>query len=93
VSNKIKAIDICMLGQVRRGDFLLIQEKNGQSFPATVKDVLRPGSVREEIIFATVKNKYFITSMYLKGESWVQDVVIIQDCKATCIINNFMEHH
>jgi len=93
MKNKIKAIDICMLGQVRRGDFLLIQEKNGQSFPATVKDVLNPGSINEEIIFATGKNKYFITKMYLKCESWVQDVVIIQDCKATCIINNFMEHH
>jgi len=88
----ITAITITKLGQFKKGDFLLIQEKNGQSFPATVKEVIRPGSVREEVIFATGQNKYFITDMYLTGNSWVQSVVIIPDCKATCIINNFMEH-
>ena len=80
-------------GQMKEGDLILIQQKNGVVFPETVKEIIRHGSENEEIVFSMKQNKYFITKMLLDGESWAQSVVKVIDGKATCIINNFIDHH
>lgn len=60
-------------GQIRQGD-IIVCEYNGNIEQYTAEEVLDPGTGREEIIINTKENKYFITSMALKGESWAKNV-------------------
>lgn len=63
-------------GQLKKGDEIIIvgkSPKNDQR--ATVKLVFdNEGS--EEIIIDRERNRYFITSMVVSGESWAQQVLI-----------------
>lgn len=67
-------------GQVKKGDYLLIEWKKGLMLKK-VKEVLYPGTRREEILLTRKTNKYFVTSMYLSASSWVNRAVIVRVAK------------
>jgi len=64
-----------------RGDTVVIQDKRGNRFIHTVKEVLHKGSGKEEVLLKRKKNVYFIWAMYLEGDSWVKYVWLLADVK------------
>lgn len=76
----MKAKDFVRLkeeGQVCIGDELVIIGKSkSDSQVCTVEDCFLTGG-KEEVIINTDENRYFITEMYLNGESWAEDIFII----------------
>lgn len=75
-------------GQIKKGDLLLLKDRNGVVFPAVAKSVIFEGTSTEEIIISLSRNLYFIMSMYLEGKSWVKDCCIIPNGEAFSLINN-----
>jgi len=71
-------IELKAKGQIMIGDDLVIIGKSpSDSQVVNVKDILEVGDT-EEIIIDHELNRYFITDMYLKGESWADDIFIIE---------------
>lgn len=65
--------------QIRLGDTLIVIGKSrSDSQVCEVEDIVECNS-NEEVIIDEEHNKYFITDMYLKGESWADDVFIVVD--------------
>lgn len=62
-------------GQIKAGDWLSFTV-GGEFKCARVKEVLRPGSDREEVIWNRRKNFYFVTRMALDGSSTHRRVMI-----------------
>lgn len=62
-------------GQIKAGDWLSFTV-GGKFKCARVKEVLRPGSDREEVIWNRRKNFYFVTRMALDGSSTHKRVMI-----------------
>ena len=62
-------------GQIKAGDWLSFTV-GGKFKCARVKEVLRPGSDREEVIWNRRKNFYFVTRMALDGSSNHKRVMI-----------------
>jgi len=68
-------------GLLGKGDKIKIvgrSEKDSQE--VTVKSVINVNG-KEEVIINKNKNKYFITSMVISGESWVHSVLIVKHKK------------
>lgn len=89
----IKKVD--GVGQIKEGETLVIEKKNGVQFVAQARKVLHEGEDAEEIVLCKGKNDYFIMSLYLAGESWVKAVFRLPDVKLTSITNNmrtFVRH-
>lgn len=61
-------------GQIYQGDRLVIVDGQGKAMRRVARDVLNAGTDKEEVIINLSKNKYFIVSMYLKGESWAKAI-------------------
>ena len=60
-------------GQIQKG-FIVEYEYKGELISSTVKEVLNHGCDNEEVIIDLDKNKYFITSMAINGDSWAKNV-------------------
>jgi len=77
-----KFIELEAEGQIMIGDDLVIIGKSpSDSQVVKVEGILEAGDEvggTEEIIIDRELNRYFITDMYLKGESWADDVFIIE---------------
>ena len=80
------------VGQLKGGELILIEKRNGIVFPATVKQIINHNTEDEEILFSVKNNYYFIMGMFLSDQSWVKNVSVVREGKATCIINNFTQH-
>jgi hypothetical protein len=69
-------------GQIKKGDTILIESKDGSIQAATAKRVINPGSttegMREEVVFNMRQNLYFITDLYLHGKSWAKEIRILR---------------
>ena len=64
-------------GQLAKGDKVTIIGKSQKdSQKTTVKEIIKNEKGGEEIIINKKQNKYFITSMVLSGDSWVDKVFI-----------------
>ena len=71
-------IELKSKDQIKLGDDLVIVGKSpSDSQVISVKDILDVDG-KEEIILDQELNRYFITDMYLKGQSWAEDVFIIK---------------
>jgi len=71
-------IELKSKDQIKLGDDLVIVGKSpSDSQVVRVKDILDVDG-KEEIILDQELNRYFITDMYLKGQSWAEDVFIIK---------------
>ena len=67
--------------QLKLGDELVIIGKgHSDSQVCKVHDIIECGG-KEEIIISDEENRYFITDMYLKGESWADDIFIVKRIK------------
>lgn len=67
-------------GQIKVGDILIIDD--GEEVKSyTAKIVINAGTEKEEIVLRKKRNVYFITSMYLSGQSWVKDACIVRQAK------------
>jgi hypothetical protein len=62
-------------GQIKVG-YTVYCEYEDKPVKYLVKQVLNPGTDREEIIVNKKKNRYFITSMAINGTSWAKNVRI-----------------
>lgn len=64
---------------IQEGDLLLVEPKNKTDPVIHVKcqSVIEKLDGDEEIILVKKSNKYFIMSMYLRGQSWVENVFIV----------------
>lgn len=60
-------------GQIKPGDIIHCEFK-GKPQRYRVKEVLYPGTYKEEILINKKKNLYFITSMAVDGSSWAKKV-------------------
>lgn len=70
--------DVVSVGQIKKGDFIYIESKNENVEEIhKVKEVIFENTHGEEILLKRKSNRYFITSKYLKGSSWVNSVKII----------------
>lgn len=73
---------IVKAGQIKVGDTLMIETKEGVIRPAKALDIVRPGvtdnSDGEEIIIDRGRNVYFITSLLVEGSSWVKEAQIVR---------------
>lgn len=78
-------------GQIKEGDVLIIEKRNGCKHVAQAKMVLNRGTDREEVVICKSKNDYFIVSMLLDGKSWVKSAVRLPDVTLTAITNNMHE--
>lgn len=69
------------IGQAKVGDMLLLVEKDGKErrFISRVSSIPFAHTDREEVVFDTENNYYFILEMYLKRESWIKDAYIIKN--------------
>lgn len=76
----ILIVDLTDQNQIKEGDWLIIHDGE-KVFCETAKEVLS-AEFGEEIILNKRKNKYFNTSLYLTGRSWVKSVKIIRDKKS-----------
>jgi len=64
-------------GQIEKGDRLEIVGRVPKfSCDVKVAEVICPGTESEEILIDLNSNKYFITSMVVKGQSWAKRVTI-----------------
>ena len=64
-------------GQLVKGDRITIIGKSQKdTHKTTVKEIVKNERGGEEIIINKKQNKYFITSMVLSGDSWVDKVFI-----------------
>lgn len=82
--------------QIKEGDCLYIKKKNGYEFIAQCVDIFYPCDSNEtiadeEIILNKKYNDYFNMSMYLTGESWVKEVIILEDVKITNILKTKLD--
>lgn len=65
--------------EVKYRDLLFIIGKSkGDTQAVYVDDVLSVDG-KEEIIIDSEFNKYFITDMYLDGDSWAKEIYIVKD--------------
>jgi len=62
---------------IKKGDIVLIDD-GSEVISETVDLVYRTEQDGVEIIFNKKKNKYFNLGMYLKGESWVKDLMVVK---------------
>lgn len=70
--------EVVSVGQIKKGDFIYIESKNENVEEIhKVKEVLFENTHGEEILLKRKSNRYFITSKYLEGSSWVNSVKII----------------
>ncbi len=60
-------------GQIKPGDTIHCEFK-GKPQRYRVKEVIHPGTDKEEILINKKKNLYFITSMAVDGSSWAKMV-------------------
>ena len=76
------------VGQIKKGELLAIQKRNGVKFIAVAKKIINAGKPTEEIVINLSGNDYFIMSLFLEGKSWVRHIVRLPDVEVTCIVNN-----
>jgi hypothetical protein len=84
----MKLIPLTAYGQLRKGDVILIRRSNEYIAPVEVKEVLSASTDQEEIIISKGRNLYFITSMFLKGESWVKECCKLMNGRLYSVANN-----
>lgn len=70
---RLQTVPIIDYGQLKKGDKINLLDGAGRVHTADVKEVICPGTDREEIIICKKKNLYFITDNYLRGTSWVKE--------------------
>lgn len=75
-------------GEIREGEVLIIEKRNGVKVVVIAKEVINRGKETEEILINKASNSYFIVSMYLDGRSWVKNVTRLLDVEISCITNN-----
>ncbi|WP_444891754.1 hypothetical protein ACJJIE_00135 (plasmid) [Microbulbifer sp. TRSA001] len=75
-------------GQIKQGDTLVIERRQGGRFVVQVRQVIAPGTGREEVVLSIGKNDYFIVSMFIDGTSWVRKVWRLPGVRLTNITNN-----
>ncbi len=72
-------IELTKEGQLVKGDKITIIGKSPKdSQKTTVKEIVINGKGGEEVIINKKQNKYFITAMFLRGESRADKVFIEQ---------------
>lgn len=72
----IKILPVTAPGQIQVGDVLLIDDGR-RVYSAPCAEICRP-HIDPEIVINRKRNQYFITSMYLAGQSWVKEVQIVR---------------
>ena len=78
--NKIKLTPLTSVGQIKRGDKLLLSDGKKVTIE-TAKDLYTPRVGDVEVIVIRKANKFFSTEVYLDGQSWVKEcfVVTVED--------------
>jgi hypothetical protein len=71
---EVKTID-----DIKQGDMLIITGDTLKNEPVKAQIVKVTPNDGTEVIIDKKMNRYFNLGMYLKGESWVKEVKIIQD--------------
>lgn len=69
--NTLNHTNLAELEDIKTGDILALADKSGNLIVYQCKDILNPGSGKEEVLLSVQDNKYFNWSMYESGESWV----------------------
>ena len=78
-------------GQIKEGDVLVIEKRNGCKHVVQAKIVLNKGTDKEEVVICKAKNDCFIVAMVLNNTSWVKSIIRIPDTALTAITNNMRE--
>lgn len=63
-------------GQLKNGDEIIIVGKSPKDDQRAIVKLVFDNEGSEEIIIDRTKNRYFITSMVVSGDSWAQQVLI-----------------
>jgi len=63
--------------ELKSGVKIIIRDRDGKIKIHTIKEILNPGTGREEVLLKIKKNFYFIWSMYINRESWASDVWVL----------------
>lgn len=73
---RLKTVD--SINSIKQGDTLIITGDSFINKPVKAQIVKVSTSDGVEVIFNKGQNKYFNVGMYLKGESWVKEVCILE---------------
>ena len=73
-SEMINIQPITDVGQVVKGDLVLLEMKSGEVKSKKISNVLFSGCLNEEVIYNNKKNHYYITDCLLTGSSHVKNV-------------------
>jgi hypothetical protein len=85
---------MCVLVKdIKAGGFIVIQRKRDKrKILVKVAKVINEGKGEEEILLSKAHNDYFIWSMYMTGDSWVERVWAIDlSLELTSLTNNINE--
>jgi hypothetical protein len=67
------------LANLKLGRKIIITNKNGKTQRTSIKELIEMHDGDTEILINTNKNYYFSFREFLKGESWVKNIVFTDD--------------